>query len=257
VARQSLTTEMGRVVESLDNQLMATLQSSRKFTLVDRGSLDTLMANLKSQKKSLFDEPPPPPEGVDYCAFIKVDHFQEETARANIGGTEKVRRTFQVSAQVKIVKAAVKKDGDRLGEILDMSSISTQVEDVGNVTPGSNRPTGLTDKLMPELAKKLAEKSAARLLAVVFPAKIIDVDEGVLTINQGEAFFKKGDVVQVFGPARVKEDPDTGEMIRIPGKVMGTAKITSVTPTISQAKMNGKAEAVEGALVQKVDDDED
>jgi hypothetical protein len=88
---------------------------------------------------------------------------------------------------------------------------------------------------------------------VLFPAKIIDVDNTTITINRGEGFFAQGDVITLFSPGKTVTDPDTGEKITIKGRAIGTARITFVEPTNAQAELAPNVTATVGAQVKKVE----
>jgi hypothetical protein len=104
---------------------------------------------------------------------------------------------------------------------------------------------------MPLVTRELAEKTTARLVDVLFPAKIIDVDGTTITINRGEGFVKKDDVITLFSKGKTVVDPDTGEKMTIKGKTLGTARITSVDPTNAQAELAPNVTATVGAQVKK------
>jgi len=249
LAKDSRSIQAGRIVEAMDRHLMASIASSRKFTVVGRADLKTLLeeqdlgqsGNVKAETAAQVGEL----TGAKYKLVTTVDHFQEETDRATFEGVTKLKRRFQLAAQAMVYDTTT-------GELLDASNIQVEKVDVVDLSPGvSNRPGARTDELMPQITKELADKTVTRLVEVVFPAKVIDVDDDVITINRGEGFFTKGDVISIFAPGKTVTDPDTGEKITIKGKAVGTAKIIDVDPTTAQAQIKGIDVKV-GAQVSKV-----
>lgn len=249
IAKDNRATQCARIVEAMDRHLITAITSSRKFTIVGRQDLKTILAEQDLGQSGIVNADSAAQlgevKGAKYKIVTVVDHFQEETARATFSEGEKLKRRFQVSAQATIYDTST-------GEVLDASNIQVEKVDVIGIDPGtSNRQGGRTDELMPLVTRELAEKTTARLVDVLFPAKIIDVDGTTITINRGEGFFKQNDVITLFSKGKTVVDPDTGEKMTIKGKVLGTARITSVDPTNAQAELAPNVTATVGAQVKK------
>lgn len=249
IARDNRAIQCARIVEAMDRHLISTITASRKFTVVGRQDLKAILDEQDLGQSGIVNQDTAAQlgevKGAKYKLVTVVDHFQEETARAVFNEGEKLKRRFQVSAQATIYDTST-------GEVLDASNIQVEKVDVIGVDPGtSNRTGGRTDELMPLVTRELAEKTTARLIDVLFPAKIIDVDGTTITINRGEGFFAQGDVVTIFSQGKTVVDPDTGEKIAIKGKVIGTARITVVEPTNAQAQLAANVTATVGAQVKK------
>lgn len=255
IAKDSRGIQCARIVEAMDRHLISAITSSRKFTVVGRQDLKTILDEQDLGQSGIVNQDTAASlgevKGAKYKLVTVVDHFQEETARAVFNESEKLKRRFQVSAQATIYDTST-------GEVLDASNIQVEKVDVISMDPGtSNSPGGRTDELMPLVTRELAEKTTARLIDVLFPAKIIDVDGTTITINRGEGFFAQGDVVTLFAKGKTVVDPDTGEKIAIKGKTIGTARITSVDPTSAQAELAENVIATVGAQVKKQEEKKD
>jgi len=249
IAKDNRGIQCARIVESMDRHIISAITSSRKFTIVGRQDLKTILDEQDLGQSGIVNQETAAQlgevKGAKYKLVTVVDHFQEETARATFNEGEKLKRRFQVSAQATIYDTST-------GEVLDASNIQVEKVDVIGIDPGtSNRQGGRTDELMPLVTRELAEKTTARLIDVLFPAKIIDVDGTTITINRGEGFFKQDDVITLFSKGKTVVDPDTGEKMTIKGKPIGTARITSVDPTNAQAELAPNVTATVGAQVKK------
>jgi hypothetical protein len=241
MAQRGMTVSFARMTQSLDGHLEAAIAGSRKFTVLERKELGQVL-----------DDPTRLGDALrlrvnDYCVIMRLDSFVDSTERLPMDGKVMVKHRYQLSGQVKIV-------GGETAEVLDMSNL--QIEDVeflqtDNAVQSKDKEARLDD-MMPKLARRFAEESFERLMGVAFPMKAIDVDDDVITINRGEDFLSKGDIVEIFGKSRVIEDEDTGEEIKIKGKLLGKAKITSTEPNYSQAQAVGKFDVPTGAEVRKV-----
>ena len=240
---------LARVVQSMDRQLIAAITTSRKFMVVGRQDLQAILdeQDLGASGIVADDTAAAPGEvkGAKYKLVASVDSFQETTERATFSEVEKLKRRFQVSAQSILYDTST-------AEVIDTANIQVEKVDIIDIQPGaSDRAGGRTDELIPLLGRELAAKTTARLIAILFPAKVIDVEDNVLTINQGEEFFAVGDTIKLFSAGKTVTDPDTGETFKIKGKQMGTAKITAVDPATAQATYSGTAAIAVGTQVSK------
>jgi len=250
LAKDNRAIQSARITEAMDRHLITAVTTSRKFTVVGRQDLKSIIDEQDLGQSGIVNTETAAQlgevKGAKYKLVTVVDHFQEETARATFDTGEKLKRRFQLSAQATVYDTST-------GEVLDASNIQVEKVDVlGMDAAGtSNRTGGRTDEIMPLLTRELAEKTTARLIDVLFPAKVIDVEDGTLTINRGEGFFAKGDTITLFSPGKTVTDPDTGETLKIKGRSIGTATITSVDPTASQAHVEGTINVGVGAQVKK------
>jgi len=248
MAKRLLSTPLNRVVEALDRHLITSVTSSRKFTVVGRQDLKAILSEQDLGQSGIVAVDSAAEQGAikgaKYKLVTVVDSFQEESARARFDDGEKLKRRFQVSAQATVYDTST-------GEVLDASNIQVEKVEVLSVEASeqSSDQGGRTDEMMPLIARELADKTTARLVAVLFPAKVIDVDGTTVTINRGEGFFKVGDVAQAFSPGRTVVDPDTGETLKIKGKPAGSIRITSVDPTTSQGEIDAEGNVKVGSQV--------
>lgn len=249
LSRDARGIQAARITEALDRHLITAIAASRKFKVVGRQDLKSLLdeqdlgasGNVNPNTAATAGEL----IGAKYKLVTVLDHFQEETARATFDGADKLKRRFQASAQATIYDTST-------GEVLDASNIQIEKSDVIDVDPGaSNHVGGRTDELMPLIARELAEKTVARLLDVTFPSKIVNVDGNTLTINRGEGFFAVNDAIVIFDVTKIVTDPDTGEKLKIKGKPIGAARIVSVDVSTAQAQSGDDAKPVIGAVVSK------
>lgn len=241
VQQRGMAMTFDRVLQSLDGHLSATAVGSRKFTVLERGDdLNTVLDDPAKLGQELKLRP------SDYALLIKLDSFVDAKDSLADGDAVLVKRRFQLSGQVRIV-------GGTTAEILDMSNLQVEKVDVvqSDNAVRTNQQDARLDEMMPQLAREFAEKSFARLMGVAFPAKVLDAEDGVITINRGEGFFAAGDKVQIFGKAKTIVDEDTGETMKIKGKVVGSATVTSVEPNYAQAKADGAFTVTAGAEVRK------
>jgi hypothetical protein len=186
-------------------------------------------------------------KGAKFRLVTTVDGFLEQNTEQPFPGTGRkgVKRRFQLSAQAKVYDAST-------GELLEAPNIQIEKTDV-IINDGAEVSDGKrTDDLMPAVARELAEKVAARVADVAFPAKVIDVEDKTVTINRGDGGgMKVGDIWSVFGAGKTITDPDTGEQIKVKGKLIGRIKITSVDARSSQGEMIEDNGVAVGAILTR------
>jgi curli biogenesis system outer membrane secretion channel CsgG len=238
MGRRGMSASFNRVLESLDQHLVTSLTQTRKFTVVGRkGLLKDVLGEQDLAQSGLANVDTAPEagqlKGAKYTLTTTMDSFLENREVASFAEGRKMKRRFQLSAQVVITDTTT-------GEIFDSANVQLDKIDIVDL-PANVSETEVgsrTDELMPILARELAERVSASTVAVVFPVKVIDIeDEKVLTLNRGASLFAEGDVVQLYGPSKTITDPDTGAVIKRKGKPVGTARITSVEPDHSQAEL--------------------
>lgn len=238
MAKRGMGVSFARVLASLDQQLVTSLAQTKKFTVVGRkGVLKDVLAEQDMGNSGLVNAGTAPEagqlKGAKYTLTATMDGFLENREYATFGEGRKMKRRFQISAQAVVADTTT-------GEIFDTANVQLDKTDIvdlpANVT--ETEAGARTDELMPVLGRELAEKIAAITVAAVYPVKVIDIEEEkVLTLNRGASLFSEGDMVELYGPSKAITDPDTGEVIKRKGKLVGQAKITSVEPAYSQAEL--------------------
>ena len=226
-----------RIKQALDGHLSAAIVGSRKFTV--------LVRNEDFQK---LDDPTQMLKALnlrenDYSVLIKLDSYLDTKETMAMDGKTLVKRRFQLSGQVMIV-------GGETAEVLDMSNLQIEKTDIVQTTVGQGADR--LDEMLPLMTRDFAEQSYERLMGVAFPMRVLDAEDGVITINRGADFLNVNDRVEIFGKGRTIVDEDTGEELKIKGRSLGFATITSTEPNYSQAKANGTFDVPNGAEVRKL-----
>jgi len=235
IKRRGMETTLERIKQGMDGHLSAAIVGSRKFTVLERAQLDSVLDDPTRLGESL---------GLrenDYAVIVSLDSYLDTPERATVGGKALVKRRLQISGQVRIV-------GGVTAEILDMSNLQLEETDVvdANITSVDR-----LDEMLPKLTRRFAEESVDRLVNVAFPMRVLDAEDGVITINRGADFLSVGDTVEIFAKGRTLTDPDTGEKIQIKGRLLGVARITSTEPNYSQADPVGAYTVTAGAEARK------
>jgi curli biogenesis system outer membrane secretion channel CsgG len=220
-------TSLDRVSQALDSQLIDRIQATRKFEIIGRSDMASLL------KEADFSGGSFKVSGVDYLLVTTIDDFQdhkETKTFAALGKTVDIR-TVRFATVGKIYDA---KSG-KLIESTNFSIINSQPDD----TSGNNVRSGdLSDALLRAICKDMAEKVAVRVADVIFPARVISKLDKQVTINRGEGSgVAVGQLWNVFAQGQELVDPDTGAVLGREEMQVGKVRVTQVNPKTSLAEI--------------------
>lgn len=252
VANASKTISLGRVVESLDSQLIDRLNATRKFELLARsdlkdvlreqslaasGNLDALDKNTAKQFKLA---------GAKYILVATVDDFQDFTERATFQGTgtSATKRAIRLSAVGKIFDATT-------GKLLESANFQLNQKDISENRNYSTKDGELSDELLVAIAREMADRLANRVADVIFPAKVLVRRDKQITINRGDGTGIAVDQVwNVYAVGEELIDPDTKESLGKEEVLVGKARIVSVQPKTATAEVLEDTGIDKGAVLR-------
>src|SRR5487761_1937938 len=232
--------ELGRIIESLDSQLIDRVNATRKFEVVGRSDLNDVMKEQDLGASGNVDAKTSAKAGrltgAKYLLVTTVDDFQDyvETATFEATGRSSFKRMFRFSAVSKVYESST-------GKLLESANFQTGNDAFKRITENrsySVRDGDLNDDMMVAISRELAQKIANRVADVIFPAKILVRRDKEVTINRGEGGgVAIGDTFNVFAPGNELIDPDTKESLGREEVKVGQVKITQVNPKTSTAEI--------------------
>lgn len=238
-AKRGKTTEMKRTLESLDNQLIDRLNSSRKFQVIARSDLEKLLREQQLVSSGNVNQNDPNAAksfkigGVKYLLVTSIDDYQDMTQSANLPDLGKTihKRILRISAIGKIYDSTS-------GKLLESANLQTTLTNITQLLSEVRVDGTLSDELSVNLARTLAEKIANRVADVIFPAKVLAKFDRQITFNRGDAGGVSLDQIwNVYAVGEELKDPDTGEILGRQEVLMGKAKVISVQPKTSTAEL--------------------
>jgi hypothetical protein len=200
-AKNGTLTELKRAAQSLDSQLISSLNSMRVFQLVERKrkgdiELEQAFAVVAVDPNDKNAAQAGKMAGAKYAFLPQIDGFDDIVATYNqpaIGRVAYDRKLF-LSVVVQVVDTTT-------GKLLSESP-SVQLSKM-NVDSG--------DQAVLILVKEVAQKLSQELVAQLRPAKVLSLNGNQIMINRGsEAGFSLGDLLDIFAIQSVK-DEDSGE----------------------------------------------
>ena len=246
--------QLGRIVESLDSQLVDRINATRKFDIVGRSDLSDILKEQDLGASGNVDAKTAAKAGkltgAKYLLVTTVDDFQDYVEKATFEGTGRAatKRVFRFSAVGKIYDSST-------GKLLESANFQTgndafkQIQEERNY---SVKDGELSDEMMVAVARDLAQKIANRVADVIFPAKVLLKRDKEITINRGEgAGMAVGATFNVYALGQELIDPDTKESLGREEVKVGKVKVTQVNPKTSQAEILEDTGIDTGAILRK------
>jgi curli biogenesis system outer membrane secretion channel CsgG len=246
--------EMGRILESLNSQLISRINATRKFDVVGRSDLGDILqeqalgtssnvaSNTAAQSGKLL--------GAKYLLITTVDDFQDYVETATFAGTGRsaTKRVFRLSVVGKLYDSSTGK----LIESSDLQTGNDAFKDISENRSYSVNDGNLTDEMMVAVARDMAEKIANHFADVIFPIKVLVKRDKEVTINRGDGGgVAVGDTFNVFALGAELIDPDTKESLGREEVKVGTVKISQVNPKTSIADILDDSGIDTGAVLHK------
>jgi curli biogenesis system outer membrane secretion channel CsgG len=246
--------EMGRIIESLNSQLIDRINVTRKFDVVGRSDLNDILKEQDLGASGNVDAKTAAKAGrltgATFLLVTTVDDFQDYVETATFAGTGRsaTKRVFRVSVVGKLYDSST-------GKLIESANLQTgndAFKDISENRDYSTKDGNLTDEMMVAVARDLAQKIANHFADVIFPVKVLIRRDNQVTLNRGEGGgVAVGDTFNAFALGQELIDPDTKESLGREEVKVGTVKITQVNPKTSQAEILDDQGIDKGAILRK------
>jgi len=246
--------ELGRILESLDSQLVDRVNATRKFDVLSRSDLADVMKEQDLGASGNVDSKTAAQAGklagAKYLLVATVDDFQDYIEKAVFAGTGQTatKRVFRFSIIGKLYDSTT-------GKLVESANFQTGNDEFKQIQQERNysvKSGELSDEMMVAVSRSMAEKIATHLTDVIFPAKVLVKRDSIVTINRGEGGgMAEGDVFNVFAVGEELIDPDTKESLGREEVKVGKVKISQVNPKTTQAQILEDTGIDKGAVLHK------
>jgi curli biogenesis system outer membrane secretion channel CsgG len=246
--------EMGRIIESLDSQLVDRINATRKFDVVGRSDLNDILKEQDLGASGNVDAKTAAQAGkltgAKYLLVTTIDDYQDYVEKATFEGTGRsaTKRVFRLSVVGKVYDSST-------GKLLESANFQTgndefkQIQEERSYTVKDGE---LSDEMMLAVSRDMAQKIANRIADVIFPAKVLLKRDKEITINRGEGGgVAVGDTFNVYALGEELIDPDTKESLGRDEVKVGKVKITQVNPKTSTAEILDDTGIDKGAILRK------
>lgn len=214
-----------RVVEALDSQLIDRVHATRKFDVIARSDLSSIL------KERDFAGGNFKVSGVDYLLVTSIDDFQDYSETRTFAAIGKTAswRIIRLAAVGKIYEAST-------GRLIESANLPLEIRDQEENPADDTKNGELSDRLLEDITSQMADKIANRVVDVIYPARVIAKMDKEVTINRGDGTdIAVGQVWNVYAQGKELIDPDTGASLGREELRVGQVRIRRITPKFSIA----------------------
>ena len=246
------------VAETVEGQLMDALQNTRKFEIVARHDLDELFKEQDMRRGVIIDDAdqkgarPGKIKGLQYLVVTSIDDLMdtEQSIYSADMGMAVNKRLLRMSAIVRIYDTTT-------GVVKESISVPVQMESAGTVRAVAGdqmrNPKASDDGAYVAMVNQLSQRVSQRVVDVIFPAKVIAVTGGYVTLNRGQGTaIDRNQVWEVYAAGRELKDPDTGEALGQEEMKVGEVVVVDVTPKFSKGQMFGENRGIAVGNVARI-----
>ena len=231
---------LARVQESLEERLGLALAQTRKFTLVTRARLDTILAEQSLAASGFVNTDDPNAAkalkiaGVRWMAVPRIIDFEDITRTRQFEGIERTveRRTIRIGLAVQILDTTTGVVGETASVVIERTDAADENDRA--------RPTGgdATNRLLDSMAEEAASDVACRVLDVAYPASVLAISNDVITFNRGDGgCVGTGQTWILSHRGEALVDPDTGETLGFDEQETGAVEITIVGAKLTRGRV--------------------
>ncbi len=165
--------ELGRIIESMNSQLIDRINATRKFDVVGRSDLNDILKEQDLGASGNVDAKTAAKAGkltgATFLLVTTVDDFQDYVETATFTGTDRsaTKRVFRLSVVGKLYDSST-------GKLIESANLQTGNDAFKDITENrsySTKDGNLTDEMMVTIARDMAEKIANHFADVIFPAR--------------------------------------------------------------------------------------
>ncbi len=245
---------LARLQEGIEARLATDLAATRKFTMVTRSRLDTVLAEQSLAASGFIDADDPSTArslrvaGVRWLAVPRIVDFEDMTRTRRFEGLDRTveRRTIRLGLSVEILDTTT-------GVVGETATVALERSDTADENDRAMPAGGdATNRLLAELAAEASAMVTCRVLDTAYPASVLAVGNGVVTFNRGDGgCVEAGSTWIISSRGEPLVDPDTGETLGYDETERGSVVVSNVGPRFSRARLTagdaGKGDVVRPA----------
>lgn len=213
---------------NIQTAIETALSKTGKFTLIERGRLDQLLAEQNLSIQGLVDGGASEFGGfggVDYLLYGRVTQLGLESKNLLIMSACEAK----FGLDVRVVDVATAE--------IRLSENITDDDQVNTSDSESNPCRGIGISAFDNLAAKVSRKIAEKLTQTLFPVKIARVTGDQVYLNYGAGFLKDGELLKIVTLGEGFVDPDTGEVLGADEELVGVVEVTETKAKFSIGKI--------------------
>lgn len=240
-------------VNLLTNRFVTALVQTRKFTVVEREKLESLLKEMDLTKTGIVD----PKKGVAIGKAVGADYFltgeitalQGNVQYSQVPYTKRYSRTTtgHISVQIRLIQTETTAIVAARDESFDLESKEPLTD--GPAKHGNAVPA----ELLEELQRGIVNKLTGTVVDACYPIKVVLMKDDTIYLNRGEGGgLTAGDRLTVFLQGEALVDPDTKEVLGSSETEIAKLEVLEVGAKSTKAKvlrwLTEKKEMPKGAI---------
>ncbi len=207
--------------------LMAKLNQSGKFILLERSDLDALVREKGDEMDKI---------NADYLIIGSITKYGRKTEGQQKVFSSSKTQTVEAGVSIRIVDAAT-------GLVIYSEEAEGYAETTSKEVLGIGGESGfdatLSDKAISAAISQLVENIIKKCTDQPWKSYILTIDDGNYVISGGKSQgIVDGDVFNVYAKGKVVKNPQSGANIELPGKKIGTVTVVMSAGETSETEIS-------------------
>ncbi len=207
--------------------LMAKLNQSGKFILLERSDLDALVREKGDEMDKI---------NADYLIIGSITKYGRKTEGQQKVFSSSKTQTVEAGVSIRIVDAAT-------GLVIYSEEAEGYAETTSKEVLGIGGESGfdatLSDKAISAAISQLVENIIKKCTDQPWKSYILTIDDGNYVISGGKSQgIVDGDVFNVYAKGKVVKNPQSGANIELPGKKIGTVTVVMSTGETAETEIS-------------------
>ena len=246
-ARFDVYDAVGSIKNSLRTVLESDIVKTKKFQVLARQDMNSIRAEETIDSKySEF-------QSADYLITPTIIDFHDRFVDVPVEGSQFMARkkSFILSLEIKVHNVKEKRIMETYNAKITESDLDPNFR---NMDPNQT----MSDLYLNDICQKISFKVVRGLMDIVFPARVVSVEEDLIYIDRGrESGIKEGDMFEIRSKGSAIKDPDTGKILGYKGKTIGIIKVVDIVgANLSECEVvslkSSKRKIEEGQFVRKL-----
>jgi curli biogenesis system outer membrane secretion channel CsgG len=235
---------------TLRNRITSSIINTRKFQVVEREQLKSVLSEIKLAEAGVTDEnlPEKKLKAAGYVIYGTVLFLGMDENTAQVGGVGAMKTTARVEIELRFSSAET-------GKILSSKTVNGANSQSRMASEGTSTRGNVEEQAINSAIVDAAQQVTDALMDLTFPAKILAVSKTDITLNLTQEQVQEDDLFDVFSLGDELKDPDTGESLGAEEERVGRVRISRPGPKFSKAEPDGDLETDDlkvGMLVRRV-----
>lgn len=207
--------------------LMAKLNQSGKFILLERSDIDALVREKGDEMDKI---------NADYLIIGSITKYGRKTEGQQKVFSSSKTQTVEAGVSIRIVDAAT-------GLVIYSEEAEGYAETTSKEVLGIGGESGfdatLSDKAISAAISQLVENIIKKCTDQPWKSYILTIDDGNYVISGGKSQgIVDGDVFNVYAKGKVVKNPQSGANIELPGKKIGTVTVVMSTGETAETEIS-------------------